>query len=278
MSRPDPVDRQPVPPDTMGSAPPLIHRLVLIGSAVLAMLAAARVFQRSADSMPEGEDAVLVGAPAAIMWEAQVFRTDPATLSFGARVRRRPDAHPRTLATYRLLRSYPGAPPRVPHGLTVTEFRTNRCNTCHERGGYSQRFGAYAPVNPHPELESCLQCHATNELLVGLPFPQASSDDACRQCHSGTPARFEEEGLTWRTTAFPSIGSGRPGEVPVIPHDLQMRGNCLTCHLGPGAVTAIRTTHPERANCRQCHVSITDGATEFSRPLTAVEPASGGAR
>lgn len=279
MSRPDPFQRRPVrTPEPVESAPPLIHRLVLIGAAVLAMLAAARVLQRSAESVPVPEEAVAIGAPAAIMWEAQVFRTDPATLSFGAKDRRRPDAHPRTLATYRLLRSYPGAPPRVPHGLTSTEFRTNRCNTCHERGGYSQRFNAYTPVNPHPELESCLQCHATNALLVGVPFPEASSDEACRQCHSGAPARFEEEGLTWRTTSFPAIGSGRPGEVPVIPHELQMRGNCLTCHLGPGAVTAIRTTHPERANCRQCHVTVADDAATFTRPLAAAERTAGGAR
>lgn len=239
------------PPD---SGPPLLHRLVLIVAAVLAMVAAARALQRSTGATAELGDALIVSAPGAIASEAGAFRT--RILSVGAGDKRRPDAHPRTLASYRLLRSYPGAPPRVPHGLTATEFRTNRCNTCHERGGFSQRFGAYAPVNPHPEWTSCLQCHATNARLVGLPFPQASGDDACRQCHSGSPSRFEEAGLTWRTTAFPDVNRNLDGDIPAIPHDLALRGNCLTCHFGPGAVAEIRISHPERTNCRQCHVAL----------------------
>lgn len=239
-------------PDDTG--PPLLHRLVLIVAAILAMAAAARALQRSKDVTADLADADIVSAPAPIASEAGVFRS--RILAVGAGDRRRPDAHPRTLATYRLLRSYPGAPPRVPHGLTATEFRTNRCNTCHERGGFSQRFGAYAPVNPHPEWSSCLQCHATNAVLVGLPFPQASGDDACRQCHSGAPSRFEEAGLTWRTSAFPEVRRHRAGDIPPIPHDLTLRGNCLTCHFGPGAVAEIRISHPERTNCRQCHLVI----------------------
>jgi cytochrome c-type protein NapB len=199
-------------------------------------------------------------------------------LSVGADDRRRPDAHPRTLATYRLLRSYPGAPPRVPHGLTATEFRRNRCNTCHERGGYSQRFGAYAPVNPHPEWTSCLTCHATNDLLVGLPFPQPSGDDACRQCHGGTPARFEETGLSWRAATFPAVRQTRSGEVPAIPHDLTLRGNCLTCHFGPGAVAEIRVSHPERTNCRQCHVVVQKDAGRFVRNAGGAGSPPGGRR
>ena len=234
------------------SGPPLAHRVVLIVAAVLAMVAAAWALQRAPAATAEWTEAEIVPAPGAIAYEAGPFRT--RILSVGAGDRRRPEAHPRTLATYRLLRSYPGAPPRVPHGLTANEFRTNRCNTCHERGGFSQRFGAYAPVNPHPEWTSCLQCHATNALLVGLPFPEASGEDACRQCHSGTPSRFEETGLAWRTTPFPALQQHDGGEVPAIPHDLTLRGNCLTCHFGPGAVAEIRVSHPERANCRQCHV------------------------
>lgn len=260
----DSFRRRPAPrPEAEHSGPPLLHRLVLIVAAVLAMLAAARTLQRSANAPPDVSDAVVVAAPAAIASEAGVFRSRILSVSSGDQ--RRPDAHPRTLATYHLLRSYPGAPPRVPHGLTATEFRTNRCNTCHERGGYSQRFGAYAPINPHPEWTSCLQCHATNSILVGVPFPQASGNDACRQCHFGTPAKFEETGLTWRAAAFPAVSRDHSGAIPAIPHDLQLRGNCLTCHFGPGAVAEIRISHPERTNCRQCHVVIDTTAGTFTR-------------
>jgi cytochrome c-type protein NapB len=252
---------------------PLSQRLIVIVTAVVAMgvvlLAIQRASARRPVEVPRAREAI-VAPDDPIASEAMVFRTRPGMLAVEPDSRRRPDAHPRTFATYRLLRSYPGAPPRVPHGLTATEFRTNRCNTCHERGGYSQRFGAYAPVNPHPEWVACLQCHATNELLVGLPFPRASPDDACRQCHTGRPARFDEAGLDWRPAAWPTVGVRRPGEVPVIPHDLQTRGNCLSCHMGPGSVAEIRTTHPERSDCRQCHVSAGTRDAEFVRPTSPV--------
>lgn len=252
--------------------PPLSQRLIVIGTAVVAMgivlLAIQRTSARRAAEVLPAPDAVVVPVDDPIVFEAMVFRTRPGMLAVEPDARRRPDAHPRTFATYRLLRSYPGAPPRVPHGLTATEFRTNRCNTCHERGGYSQRFGAYAPVNPHPEWVACLQCHATNNLLVGLPFPQASPDDACRQCHAGGSARFEEAGIDWRPADWPAVGAPSPSGVPAIPHDLQTRGNCLSCHMGPGSVAEIRTDHPERFSCRQCHVTLGARDPEFVRPTT----------
>jgi cytochrome c-type protein NapB len=257
----------------------VIQRVVLIISAMVAMGGAIQVMQRSA--VPVGVDREPAGTPIstgpAIPSEAAVFRSRPGMFAVDADARRRPDAHPRTLATYRLLRSYPGAPPRVPHGLTATEFRTNRCNTCHQQGGYSQRFNAYVPVNPHPEREQCLQCHATNDALVGVPFPQASPNDACRQCHSSVPARFEEEDrLDWVTTAFPTLSRRGSASVPSIPHPLEWRGDCLACHMGPGAVAEIRVSHPELANCRQCHVLLDADAGAFERPL--VDRRTGGAQ
>ena len=47
---------------------------------------------------------------------------------------------------------------------------------------------------------------------------------------------------------------------PVMPHRVFMRENCLGCHAGPGAREEIRTSHPERENCRQCHVPAVTGA------------------
>jgi cytochrome c-type protein NapB len=58
--------------------------------------------------------------------------------------------------------------------------------------------------------------------------------------------------------------------VPPINHDLFFRGNCLACHSGPSAVAEIRTTHPERADCRECHVLPDPAVAEFTRPIPAV--------
>jgi cytochrome c-type protein NapB len=253
---------------------PLSQRLIVIGTAIFAigvvLLAIQRASSKRVALSPVVLEAIDLKADNPIVSEALVFRTVPGTLASDPDTRRA-NARRRTVATYRLLRSYPGAPPRVPHGLTTTEFRTNRCNTCHERGGFSQRFGAYAPVNPHPEWVTCLQCHATNEALVGVPFPRERPNDACRQCHSGGPARFNETGLDWRPASWPTVGVRAPGLVPVIPHDLLTRGNCLSCHVGPGAVAEIRMRHLAWPNCRQCHLTVTTRDVEF------VRPASGGA-
>ena len=45
-----------------------------------------------------------------------------------------------------------------------------------------------------------------------------------------------------------------PARRRTIPHPLQLRENCLACHGGPAARAELRTTHPERVRCRQCHV------------------------
>lgn len=271
MSRRDPFGRDArLPEASIPGGPPLRHRVALIVAAVLSLAGAGLAVQRAsarrdADQVrvPEAEPAV-PGAP--IAHEAEVFRTRPGAQAVEPDARRRDEAHPRTIATYRALRSYPGAPPRIPHGLTDVEFRTTRCNTCHEQGGYSQRFGAYAPVNPHPERAMCLQCHAPAYPLVGVPFPRAGANDPCRQCHAGVPAKFAEATIDWRGAPWPALASRGAAEVPAIPHDLEGRGNCLACHMGPGAVAELRTSHPERADCRQCHLTARDPALVFIRP------------
>ena len=63
----------------------------------------------------------------------------------------------------------------------------------------------------------------------------------------------------------------------MIPHDLQLRGNCLACHAGPAAVEEIRTAHPERTNCRQCHLTAPPGEDVFTRPLDPAIAGSGNA-
>ena len=50
-------------------------------------------------------------------------------------------------------------------------------------------------------------------------------------------------------------------DIPSIPHPLEGRENCLACHTGPAAREEIRTSHPERERCQQCHVPSTTSDT-----------------
>jgi cytochrome c-type protein NapB len=201
--------------------------------------------------------------------EADVFRLSPGDLAVPAGSEPRATAHPRTMAMYRSVRAYPGAPPRIPHGITQEELLNGTCNSCHERGGYAPRFGLYAPVTPHPQYGQCLQCHVPDAELVGLPLPDGGPSSTCRQCHRLDGSSRAFAGTAWRTTTWPALDQrALDGSPPWIPHDLQMRGNCLACHAGPGSVVEIRTTHPERTSCRSCHVPAPAGEGEvFTRPL-----------
>jgi cytochrome c-type protein NapB len=205
--------------------------------------------------------------------EAQVFRLTPGVLALEPAAPRERSAHPRNLGTYRFLRGYPGAPPRIPHALRPEEFRTQSCRTCHERGGYSIRFAAYVPVTPHPERGVCLQCHLGEDSLMAIPVPSADPNRRCPQCHGLGGAPRREASLTWPTSVWPELPPLiRDQYPPPIPHDLLFRENCLACHSGPAAVAPIRTSHPERANCRQCHLTQEAGVTPFRRPMPDSQP------
>ncbi len=137
---------------------------------------------------------------------------------------------PRSLKGYYELRAYAGAPPSIPHEIDPQVFRQQSCNICHERGGYVPQYNAYTPVTPHPQYANCLQCHAL----------------------SGEGVFVE---MDWRSAKKPVLHRpALPGNPPPIPHTLQLRDNCLACHAGPAAVPEVRTSHPERLNCLQCHV------------------------
>ncbi len=134
---------------------------------------------------------------------------------------------------YHSRRAYPGAPPTIPHPLfTERGIGANGCLQCHQNGGYVNSLEAYAPITPHPEMLNCRQCH--------VPVK--------------TNAEFAA-GSLWEKQGVPEIHrAALTGSPPMIPHDLQMKENCLSCHYGPGSRKDIRVSHPERVNCRQCHV------------------------
>lgn len=179
-----------------------------------------------------------------------VERTGPAgrpvTFSAPLKPAERSDLAVRDLATYYGRRVYAGSPPVIPHEVDPETERTQGCNACHETGGFVPRFNAYAPLTPHPEYENCLQCHAKAVPAVA-PF-------VASQWESVRAPRLQRAAL--------------PGSPPPIPHTLQLRENCRACHAGPSVPLEIRTTHPERLNCVQCHAERR-GSGVYVRPALA---------
>jgi nitrate reductase (cytochrome), electron transfer subunit len=150
----------------------------------------------------------------------------------------------RTLAVFYARRAYPGAPPIIPHTVDDHQAPDRACLACHAGGGWVPRFSAYAPVTPHPEQTSCRQCHVPEE------------------------TRRASQATAGQTVAPPALrGAAMPGSPPPIPHGLEMRETCLACHAGPAAVDEIRTSHPERVSCRQCHALGVEQGPAFVRPL-----------
>lgn len=141
--------------------------------------------------------------------------------------------HYRTLETYYDNKAYHGAPPSIPHPVeNEMTMGEKTCLKCHQNGGFVEKFKAYAPVTPHPEKINCRQCHVAEQ----------------------TNTLFKD--TNWKKIPAPAVGinNAMEGSPPIIPHQIQLRENCLACHAGPSAPKEIRVTHPERINCRQCHV------------------------
>jgi cytochrome c-type protein NapB len=127
-------------------------------------------------------------------------------------------------------RAFPGAPPVVPH--PIDQMSTSSCMVCHAEG-LAIGKGVRAPKMSHAVLTSCTQCH------VDLESPDFA------------PGTIGAN--TFQRTETPFAGDRAwPGAPPAIPHPTWMRETCLSCH-GPSGPAAIRTSHPTRVSCRQCH-------------------------
>ena len=119
----------------------------------------------------------------------------------------------------------------MPHPINNSKTLTgDSCLACHRKGGFTPKYNAYAPVVPHPEKLNC------------------------RQCHNPTIDKSLFKKIAWKKNLGIRGHAHLPNSPLVIPHSIQMRENCLACHSGPAAIVEIRTTHPERLNCMQCHV------------------------
>lgn len=133
-----------------------------------------------------------------------------------------------------LRRAYDGAPPSIPHA--VSEQAAAACLSCHQTGASFQ--GKTAPAMSHELHSNCLQCHALTREPEGMRKPPAERP---------APDVSEFVGLE------PQRGTRAwPGAPPTMPHSQQMRTRCAACH-GVFGKQGMRSTHPWRENCQQCH-------------------------
>jgi cytochrome c-type protein NapB len=137
------------------------------------------------------------------------------------------------LASRASRRAYDGAPPTIPHA--VAEQAAPACLSCHQAGAHFA--GRAAPAMSHEPFQSCVQCHAptraeSTSTQGPPPFVSPGSDFEGRSPERGARA--------W------------VGAPPTIPHAEQMRSRCESCH-GVFGKLGMRSTHPWRQNCRQCH-------------------------
>lgn len=141
-------------------------------------------------------------------------------------------------------RAYNGAPPTIPHAIDQQSDAS--CVACHKEGALTKSLRI--PRMSHAFLANCTQCHVEGN-------PRHMPATVFRENEfAGLPAPI----------AGPRAFTGAP---PQIPHSTWMRSDCMSCHGYEGRL-GIRTTHPWRTSCQQCH---TPSAT-MEQTLLRAEP------
>lgn len=143
-------------------------------------------------------------------------------------------------------RAFDGAPPVVPH--PVDQMNASSCIACHQNG-ISLGHGVYAPPMSHPLYVNCTQCHAEGS-STEFSYQPLSENKFERIAFSGAGSRAYE------------------GAPPTIPHPTWMRENCMSCH-GVTGSSPIRTSHPWRVSCTQCHAPSAELDQVFVSPSTS---------
>lgn len=134
-------------------------------------------------------------------------------------------------------RAFDGAPPIVPH--PVPQDSAAACLACHGAGlAVKDRFASRIS---HAHFASCTQCH-----VPAATGPRIQSGEATWL------APFAANTFTGATASGPGARAWR-GAPPAVPHPTLMRSDCLSCH-GPRGLFGLRTPHPDRQSCGQCHV------------------------
>ncbi len=148
-------------------------------------------------------------------------------------------------------RAFDGAPPVVPH--PIPQDSTAACLACHGNGmAIKDRV---APKISHAHYGSCTQCHVpaqTGPRISAEPTLLAALAD---NVFSGAVAPTKGE-------------RAYPGAPPTTPHSTLMRSDCNSCH-GPTGLYGLRTPHPDRQSCVQCHAP---SATLDQRTLLGLTP------
>lgn len=141
-------------------------------------------------------------------------------------------------------RAYDGAPPVAPH----EDFGLD-CLGCHNEDGMEVEDLGFAPPSPHGRTSG------------------VNEDSRCRQCHvfGATDAVFVASSFVGLRQDLRHGARLHVLAPPTIPHKTFMRENCAACHTGPAAREEVRTSHPERQRCRQCHVPVTTRASFSAR-------------
>ena len=151
-----------------------------------------------------------------------------------------PDANKTPAVERAARRLFDGAPPTIPHAALGAA-----CVSCHDAEGMAVEDLGFAPPSPHEAtpgmsaLSRCQQCH----VFAGATEPLVANAFV---------------GLEQDLRRGPRLNPLSP---PVLPHPVLMRENCAACHDGPAAREEIRTSHPERVRCQQCHVPRTTDDT-----------------
>lgn len=238
----DPKDRkEPIPRDRWLS----VGLAVVVAVALIGLFAGTRTAVKPTFSLPRAEGpAEEVTAYPAKSYPELIQRSNRPTASevlealqgIGESVpERAPTATSRQQAIRERAgsRAYAGAPPVIPH--EVDERDTGACIVCHEFG--VSILEAEAPAISHRNLTSCVQCHVVAERSEPGPSPTRVSNAFSGRVTSGNGTR------AW------------VGAPPTIPHPTEMRSNCLGCH-GPSGREGLKTPHPQRTSCTQCHVAV----------------------
>lgn len=177
-------------------------------------------------------------------WRTELQRLSEQRPAQTEEVERTPEMTARALDERQQHRAYAGAPPTIPH--PVAETGSPACMACHGEG--LRVDNRLAPPISHEERPNCTQCHVPAN--TNIPAEDTRRDEL--------PLNNNFDGLDrW--------GPGdraQPGAPPTIPHPTNMRGECSSCH-GTMARPGLRTTHPWRIQCTQCHAP---SATLDQRP------------
>lgn len=163
-------------------------------------------------------------------WKNSLPERAEATPNLFKEVRLDPQKKAEAIENRAQRRAYDGAPPTVPH--PIVQHSSASCLSCHGEGLKVENVTA--PKISHEKYTSCTQCHVESQ-------------------NKSFPAGGELTANTFAGTKPPTEGERAwPGAPPAIPHSTWMRNDCTSCH-GPVGASPLRTTHPWRVNCNQCH-------------------------